>query len=98
MNDATNHASGAGATPDRGAAAEARPRTKWRRDWAPMALALCVWLCTLPFVFLLVVPWLGARVAVVTALVLLGVIAVACRALCLGSRVGPDPSTRNAEP
>ncbi len=63
-----------------------------------MALALCVWLCTLPFVFLLIAPWLGARIAVVTALVLLVVIGVACWALCAGSHVRRDPSTGKAEP
>ena len=28
-----------------------------------MGLALCVWLCTLPFVALLIVPWLGVLIA-----------------------------------
>lgn len=42
-----------------------------------MVLTLCVWLCTLPLVLLLIAPWLGARIAVVTALVLLVVIGVA---------------------
>jgi hypothetical protein len=52
-----------------------------------MALALCVWLCTLPFVFLLIAPWFGVRVAVVTALVLFVVVGVVCWALCAGHRV-----------
>lgn len=47
---------------------------------------MCVWLCTLPFVFLLVAPRLGARVAIVTALALLVVIGAACWVLCA---VGP---------
>lgn len=70
------------------------PRTERRRpDWVPMGLGLCVWLCTLPLVFLLIGPWFGARVAVVTALTLLVVIAVACWALCAGSR-GPHNTLR----
>jgi len=69
-----------------------------RRDWVPMGLTLCVWLCTLPFVFLLIVPWFGVRAAVVMALALLPVIAVACRKLCSGSRVPRGPSTRKVEP
>jgi len=63
-----------------------------------MALALCVWPCTLPIVFLLIAPWLGVRIAVVTAVALLVVIAAACWALCWGSRMGPDPSTRKPKP
>lgn len=66
-----------------------------RRDWVPAGLALCVWLCTLPVVFLLIAPWLGVRVAAVAALVLLVVIAIACRALCAGS---PRPSGRSTRP
>ena len=69
-----------------------------RRDWVPMGLTLCVWLCTLPFVFLLIVPWLGVRAAVVMALALLAVIAAACWVLCSGSRVRRGPSTRKAGP
>jgi Cu+-exporting ATPase len=53
-----------------------------RRDWLPTGLALCAWLCALPLVFLLVVPWLGVRAAVIMALGLLPIIAVACRKLC----------------
>lgn len=79
--------------------AAAPPRISRRRlDWVPMGLALCVWLCTLPFVFLLVAPWFGVRIAVVTALVLLVVVGVACWALCAGHRIGRHPSTKTAEP
>ena len=63
-----------------------------------MALALCVWLCTLPIVFLLIAPWLGVPVGVGTALVLLVAIWVACRALCAPGHRGPDPSARKSEP
>ena len=89
---------GAGATPDRRAGTEAPVRTRRRRNWIPMALALCVWLCTLPIVFLLLAPWLGVRVGVITALVLLVAISVACRALCAPVHMGSDPSARKREP
>ena len=81
-------------------APKSAPQRAGRRwpDWMPMGLALCVWLCTLPFVFLLILPWFGARVAIVTAVVLLPVIAVACSTLCSGSHVPRGPSTRKAEP
>lgn len=51
-----------------------------------MTLALAVWLCTLPFVFILMVPWLGTQAAITTALVLLAGIAVVCWALCAWDR------------
>jgi hypothetical protein len=69
-----------------------------RRDWVPMGLALCVWLCTLPFVFLLIAPWFGVRVALVTALVLLVIVGMVCWVLCVGGRVRCGASTRKAEP
>ncbi len=47
-----------------------------------MAMALAVWLCTLPFVFLLVVPWLGLRAAVTTAGALLAGIVAVCWVTC----------------
>jgi hypothetical protein len=50
-----------------------------------------------PFVFLLIVPWLGVRAAIVMALVLLPVIAVACRKLCAANQVAHGPSTRRTE-
>ena len=69
-----------------------------RRDWVPMGLTLCVWLCTLPLVFLIIAPWLGVRAAVITAMALLLVIAIACQVLCSGHRMPREPSTRKAEP
>lgn len=48
---------------------------------ASLTLALAVWACTLPFVFLLVAPLLGARAAVTTALALLVGISVVCLAV-----------------
>jgi hypothetical protein len=47
-------------------------------------LALCL-------LFLLIASWLGVRAAVVTALVLLMVIAAACWSFFWASCVGPDP-------
>lgn len=51
-----------------------------------MTLALAVWACTLPFVFLLIVPRLGVQAAVITALALLAAIAIVCWALCAWGR------------
>lgn len=56
-----------------------------------MALALGVWLCALPFVFLLLAPWLGIKVAGGTALALLAVIAGICWVLCSAR----DPDIHN---
>jgi hypothetical protein len=63
-----------------------------------MGLTLCIWLCTLPLVSLLIVPWLGVRAAIITAGVLLLVMAVACQIVCSGGRLPREPSTRKAEP
>ena len=52
-----------------------------------MGLTLTVWVCTLPLVLLLIMPWFGVRVAIVTALVLLVVEAIVCWILCVASRV-----------
>lgn len=57
-----------------------------RRDRSSMILAFAVWLCTLPFVFLLMVPWLGTRAAVTTALVLLVGISFVCWVVCTWGR------------
>jgi hypothetical protein len=64
-----------------------RPASRRRPDWVPMGLTLAVWVCTLPLVFLLIMPWLGLRVAIVAALVLLVVISIVCWMLCAASRV-----------
>lgn len=48
----------------------------------PMALAAGVWLCTLPFVFVLLAPWAGGKAAGGAALALLVVIAGICWSLC----------------
>lgn len=53
----------------------------------PMAMALILWICSLPLVFLVVWPFLGAVVAAVASLGLLILVLVFCWAVCLG-RVG----------
>jgi uncharacterized membrane protein len=58
-----------------------------RPDWASMGLTVAVWICTLPLVILLIVPWLGVRVGIVTALVLLVVLSIVCWILCAAGRV-----------
>ncbi len=62
-------------------------------DLTPMALSLCVGLCPLPFVFLLVTPWLGVRAALGTALGVLGLITILCWALC-ATGLPPHPPAR----
>jgi hypothetical protein len=69
-------------------AATTGPRARRRpRDWIPMGLTLCVWLCTLPLVFLLIAPWFGVRAAVATAVALLLIMAVVCQMLCSWRRL-----------
>jgi hypothetical protein len=52
------------------------------RDRVPMVMALVVWLCSLPFVLVLLVPWLGLATAATIALALLAGITVVCWAMC----------------
>lgn len=47
-----------------------------------MATSLLLWLCALPLVGLLVLPWFGARVAVVVAVGLLVASVTACYGIC----------------
>ncbi len=50
---------------------------------APMALTLGIWLCTVPFILLLVTPWLGLKGALVVAVALAAVMAMMCSMLCM---------------
>ncbi|GIK37491.1 MAG: hypothetical protein BroJett011_13240 [Chloroflexota bacterium] len=47
-----------------------------------MALTLMLWLCCLPLIALLVIPFFGLKVAAVTALVLFFVMMVICWGIC----------------
>ena len=47
-----------------------------------MALALIIWVCTLPLVAFVVAPLFGARVAGITALALFFAIMAACWGVC----------------
>lgn len=51
-----------------------------------MGLALMVWLCTLPFVFLLVKPQLGWRAAALAGLLMLAGIMALCWSVCAWRR------------
>lgn len=62
-----------------------------------MGLAVAVWVCTLPFVFLLMVPWRGVRAAVVTALIILGGVIAVCWSVCGWERTHPGGG-RGGEP
>jgi hypothetical protein len=48
-----------------------------------MATSLLLWLCTLPVVGVLVLPWFGARVALIVAAGLLVASVAACYAICV---------------
>jgi len=54
-----------------------------------MTTSLLLWLCTLPLIGVLVLPWFGARVAAVVAGVLLVASATACYAICAWQVAGP---------
>ncbi|MFZ1059072.1 MAG: hypothetical protein WAP47_07760 [Candidatus Rokuibacteriota bacterium] len=53
-----------------------------RRDPAPMALTLGVWLCALPFVLLLLGPLFGLPAAALAAGVVLVALALLCWSVC----------------
>lgn len=66
------------------------------RSAEPMWLVLGVWVCTLPFVFLLLAPRLGFKVAGATVLVLFAVALGLCWRLCFVRRT--DVRTDRGEP
>lgn len=76
------------------AATDPTPLTRDNRGSAT-TIAVAVWACTLPFVFLLIVPWLGLRAAVTTALALLVGISLVCWVLCAATQPLEGPSGRN---
>ena len=55
-------------------------------SWPRMTVALAVWACTLPFVFLVSVPRVGVSTSLVVALLLLVGISLVCSALCVSRR------------
>ncbi len=55
---------------------------KFSVDSGDMALALVLWLCSLPLVALLVVPFLGFKVGAVAAVVLFFVSMAICWGIC----------------
>lgn len=72
------------------AALRGRPGSTRADRRSPLALALAVWACTLPFVFLLIVPRLGVRPALITALALLVAIAIVCWTVCAWSQTSGE--------
>lgn len=56
--------------------------TRVSRPMSRMALTLCLWFCTVPFVALVVGAWLGLKAALVAVLATLVVAAAVCRTLC----------------
>ncbi len=60
-----------------------RARTQMHTDHSSwMLTSLLLWLCTLPIVGLLVLPWLGTRVAIIVAAGLLVASLSACYGIC----------------
>lgn len=53
-----------------------------------MLTSLLIWLCTLPIVGLLILPWLGIRVAIVIAAGLLVASVTACYGICSWQVIG----------
>ena len=57
--------------------------TKGKRDVSsPMSLAVCVWFCCLPLVFIVVAPFFGWKVAGTVALVMFGILVLLCFRIC----------------
>ncbi len=54
----------------------------------PVSLALFVWVCTLPLIGLVVVPFLGLGISLTVAVALLIIILVVCWLLCFGALPG----------
>lgn len=53
-----------------------------RMDATPMGMALLLWVCTLPLVLILILPFFGWQVAIGTAVALLAVALIMCRLIC----------------
>ena len=51
-------------------------------DFGDMALALVLWLCSLPLVAILIVPFLGLKVGAIVAVVLFFVAMAFCWGVC----------------
>lgn len=66
-----------------------------KADRAPMALTLGVWLCTLPFVFLLVGPLFGWKTTLFVAGGVLAILSLICWTLC-AVRAGVPPDDGGA--
>lgn len=56
-------------------------KTQWD---TPLILALAVWICSLPIVALLVVPFFGWETGLIVAAILLFIILAFCWSLCMG--------------
>jgi hypothetical protein len=56
--------------------------TKFSLDFGDMALALVLWLCSLPLVALLVVPFLGLKIGAIVAVILFFVAMAVCWGIC----------------
>lgn len=65
------------------------------RDWdTPLITALLVWLCTLPLIALVILPFFGLQVAVAVAAGLLLLALLVCWALCWWPAMAHRPDSR----
>jgi hypothetical protein len=60
-----------------------------------MVTSLLLWLCTLPVIGVLILPWLGARVALIVAATLLLASVTACYAICTWRVAEPKRGARD---
>lgn len=63
-------------------------------DFGDMALALVLWLCSLPLVALLVVPFFGLKIGAIVAVVLFFVAMAICWGVCGWKVYKGKPSQR----
>ncbi|MGH2349425.1 MAG: hypothetical protein ACRDFT_08180 [bacterium] len=73
----------------------------WRWRWgrgkigdAPLLLALLLWVCALPLILLLTIPFFGLTVGVSAALVALIAILLVCLGICSSPSHGDDITTQ----
>jgi hypothetical protein len=70
-------------------------RRGWRSD--EMLLVFAGWLCTLPLVTILIMPWLGWQATLMAAAVLLVVALLACWGACGWKLAARPPNGKNQE-
>lgn len=75
-------------------------RWKWPRSWlreTPLLMTLLLWLCALPAVLLLTIPFLGVKAGLTIAAGLLVAMLLVCLGLCSSEDLSAD-GTRRRKP